>query len=192
MKPPLRRSRPLVRRAARVCVVAVVLGGCTSEADAPAREPRADVTGATECAELIPSDVVEVLGWQASAAPRVEDGACVLDADRGRITAQRRPVPAGAESEVPAAATEQFDARCAVLGSMLDDDEPGEEIDWMGADRRACVALPAEGRPGTSSLLALVSPTVLMEFRLESDDALTGDQARTALTELAEAATPAS
>lgn len=191
MRHPLSRPRPLVRLVAPACVVAVVLGGCTSEADAPSREPRADVTDAAGCAELIPSAAVEALGWQASAAPRVEDTTCVLDTDRGRVTAQRRPVPAGAESEVPESALEQFDARCAVLGSMLDD-EPGEETDWLGGDRRACVALPEEGRPGTSSLLALVTPTVLMELRLESDDALSVDQARTALTELADAATAAS
>ncbi len=188
--PPLRRAHPLARPVAVACAVAVVLGGCTSEADSPTSEPRAEVTGPAECAELIPAGAVEALGWQPSAAPRVEDTTCVLDADDGRVTAQRRPVPAGAESELPASATEQFDARCAELGSILDD-EPGEETDWLAPDRRACVALPAEGRPGTSSLLALVSPTVLMEFRLESDAALAADQVQTALTELADAATGA-
>ncbi len=176
--------------AALLCVGALTLAACSSEADSPAREPRAEVVGPAECAALIPEGVVDALGWRAVGAPRVEDTTCVLEAEQGRVTAHRRPVPAGAQSEVPGAASEQFDSRCAELGSMLDD-EPGQETDWLGAGRRACVALPAEeGAPGTVSLLALVSSTVLMEFRVESDAPLRGADVRDAMTRLAEAATP--
>ncbi len=171
---------------ATAATLTLLLGGCSDEADEPTA-PTDDPTSAADCTDLVPPAALDAVGWSASGGPLVEDGTCRQETDGGAVTVQRRPVPATSEDEVPASATEQFDKRCAVLGSIVDD-VPGEEVDWLGPERRACAALPDDGAAGTSSMVALVSESVLMEFRLESDAPLAAGDVQAAMTELADAA----
>jgi hypothetical protein len=103
------------------------------------------------------------------------------------VRIQRRPVGAGSAEELPAAARQAFDDRCAELGGMVGD-AAGEEVDWLGEETPACVAA-AEGETGTTALLVLwPTSSLLVEARVEADEPTPSDAVQAAVTSLARAA----
>ena len=163
-------------------VALVLLAACTTEADTPT-EPSTEPTSLSDCAALLPEDSLKPLGWTVEGAPTLDESLCRQAAAEGAVSVQRRPVAAGSEEEVPDAAQQAFDDRCAELGGMVGE-RAGEEVDWLGDDARACVAL-AEGETGTTALIALWPDNTLVEVRVDADEPVSPDQVQAALVELA-------
>ncbi|MGI8646013.1 MAG: hypothetical protein ACR2JD_06815 [Nocardioides sp.] len=163
-------------------VALVLLAACTDGVDTPAK-PSTEPTSLSDCATLLPEGAVDSLGWAAEGAPTLDESLCRQAAAEGAVSVQRRLVAAGSEEEVPDAAQQAFDDRCAELGGMVG--EPaGEEVDWLGEDARACVAL-AEGETGTTALIALWPDSTLVEVRVDADQPVSPERVRATLVELA-------
>jgi hypothetical protein len=184
------------RRTSAVPLVAVpllvgaALTSCSTEvdeADAGPSTPSSAETTLETCRELLPDEALDALGWARRGEPRLDGSSCTQETAEGLVTVRRRPVGAGSAAELPAAAQQAFDARCAELGGMVGD-PAGEEVDWMGPGTPACVAA-SEGDTGTTTLLVLWPGSgLLVETRVEADEPTGSDDVEAAVTVLADAA----
>ena len=104
---------------------------------------------------------------------------------QGTVTVARVPVVAeGDDTELTATST-TFGERCA----ELDDGEPAEVVDWFGLNIAGC-AVDGSSPAGTDVLVdVVVRLGVIAEIPITSDEAVPEETVRSALADLAVAAT---
>ena len=148
-----------------------------SQTPGPAQE-----TGLGDCRAAVPDGAFDTLGWDSSGEASLDSGTCTRAAAQGDVSVERLPVGAVGGDDLPAAARQAFDAHCTDLYG-----EPGQQVDWMGADTRACSRIDGEHR-GVSYLVALTADDTIVEARVSADESTSDDLVRDALVELATAA----
>lgn len=181
----MRRVLGLVALVPATALLATLLHGCgDADADDVSSPPAAEETTLADCAALIPDDVLEGLGWTASATPTLDSATCSLGADQGTLSVARRPVPGTSSDDLPEAGQEEFDERCADLS----DGQAGHEVDWLGSDAAGCAVVTGDGS-GINVLLAVSDAGLLVESRVTTDQpTASAAQVQAALAELAQTA----
>jgi len=169
-----------------LCLVALlgglVLQACGGEDAARSQAPGpGQETSLGDCRVAVPDSALVTLGWEASGEASLDSGTCTRETAQGDVAVERRPVAAVGGDDLPAAAKLAFDEHCADLYG-----KPGEEVDWMGDDTRACARVDGEHR-GVSYLVALTADDTIVEARVSADESTSNDLVRVALVELVEA-----
>lgn len=152
-------------------LLALSLTGCGEDADEPGSSaPSAQETTLQDCEGLLPTSVLETLGWS-SGTPSLERGECRLTSDDGDVAVLRRPVASEAD-DAGAAALEE---RCAEL-------DGAEDVDWVdGVEGQCAVVGPDDLDLGV--LVVHVADRTVVEARVVPRSATSPEQVEAALVE---------